>query len=214
MSTAVGELEVVEVTGDHDVRVRRRRPESRRRSRRTDGAPAGAAWPPSLRTGGWNRPNSGSSPPLQLKWLAITKTVLPRNVNSPASGLRLLSNAGFVGSIRPGRVGQLDLAADRRRRRPAWSASPPGRSTNYSRAVGAEQEPDPDVAARLAAVLRCSPGRSARQSYAGPPAAAIAATSWCERLRPRRPCRRSTGAVVVLDLLQREDVGRAQVRRR
>ena len=53
-------------------------------------------------TGGCRRPNSGSSPPLELKWFAITNTVLPFQRNSPASGLRLLLNAGSFGSMRPG----------------------------------------------------------------------------------------------------------------
>ena len=52
--------------------------------------------------GGWTRPNSGSSPPFELKWLEITKIFLPLNMNSPANGLRLKSNAVFVGSMRPG----------------------------------------------------------------------------------------------------------------
>jgi hypothetical protein len=37
-----------------------------------------------------------------LKWLAITKTVSPRNSNSPASGLRLVVQTGLDGSMRPG----------------------------------------------------------------------------------------------------------------
>src|SRR3954454_8527125 len=46
-------------------------------------------WSSLTRTGGCRWPNSGSSPPLELKWLATTITVLPFHVNSPASGLRL-----------------------------------------------------------------------------------------------------------------------------
>ena len=75
------------------------------------------------------RPNSGSSPPLELKWLAITKYVLPRQRNSPASGLRLASNAGLVGSMRPG----LNLSCGPpgvRTTSFGVTASPPGRSTN------------------------------------------------------------------------------------
>ena len=49
------------------------------------------------RTGGWKRPKSGWSPPFELKWLAIDEQLWPLNVNSPASGLRLLSKAGLVG---------------------------------------------------------------------------------------------------------------------
>jgi signal transduction histidine kinase len=40
------------------------------------------------RVGGWKRPNSGWSPPFELRWRATTKTVLPCIRNSPASGLR------------------------------------------------------------------------------------------------------------------------------
>ena len=54
------------------------------------------------RFGGWWCEVRPSSPPFEPKWLAITKTVRPRKVNSPASGLRLLSQAVFAGSIRPG----------------------------------------------------------------------------------------------------------------
>ena len=53
--------------------------------------------------GGWKRPKSGWSSPFELKWLTITKYVLPRyDGNSPASGLRLVAQAAFSGSIRPG----------------------------------------------------------------------------------------------------------------
>ena len=150
-STRLGELEVVDVAEHDDVRLRRRRRGSGPRSR-SRSAPAGAAAPRSTATGGWKRPNSGSSPPLELKWLAMTKHRLAVQANSPASGLRLSFNAGFGGSIRPGLsdrcarpcagrhvVGVVDVAA--------------GSVDERQAAVGAEQEPDPDVAARLAAVL-------------------------------------------------------------
>ncbi len=52
--------------------------------------------------GNWKRPSAFWSPPLELKWLAITNTLRPRNSNSPASGLRLVVHTGLVGSIRPG----------------------------------------------------------------------------------------------------------------
>ena len=61
-----------------------------------------AACTSELRAGGWWCEARPSSPPLEPKWLAITKTFLPRKVNSPASGLRLSAHAGFAGSIRPG----------------------------------------------------------------------------------------------------------------
>src|SRR3954469_18532002 len=52
--------------------------------------------------GNWKRPSALWSPPLELKWLAIAKTVLPRKLNSAASGLRLVVQTGLVGSMRPG----------------------------------------------------------------------------------------------------------------
>ena len=52
--------------------------------------------------GGWKRPSSGWSPPLELKWLATTKTGLPSQRTSPASGLREFANAVLAGSMRPG----------------------------------------------------------------------------------------------------------------
>jgi hypothetical protein len=39
---------------------------------------------------------------LASKWLAITNTGLPLNVNSPTNGLRLEFHTGLVGSILPG----------------------------------------------------------------------------------------------------------------
>ncbi len=55
-----------------------------------------------LRDGGWYWEVRPWSPPLELKWLAITKTVRPRKANSPASGLRLFFQASSAGAIRPG----------------------------------------------------------------------------------------------------------------
>ena len=82
-----------------------------------------------MRFGGWRWPNSGSSPPFELKWLATTITVLPFHVNSPASGLRLALNAGLAGSMRPG----LNVSCGPRRVRTTsvlLIEVPPGRSTN------------------------------------------------------------------------------------
>src|SRR5690606_29574839 len=59
-------------------------------------------WVSEERAGGWLTPVRLSSPPLDEKWLAITMTVRPRKVNSPARGLRLSVNASEVGSTRPG----------------------------------------------------------------------------------------------------------------
>ena len=81
------------------------------------------------RFGGWNRPNSGSSPPFELKWLAIAKIVSPRQMNSPASGLRLLANAGLVGSTRPGL--NVSCGPSEPATTPVAAVEvPPGRSTN------------------------------------------------------------------------------------
>ncbi len=91
-------------------------------------------WTSELSVGGWKTPCDGWSPPLELKWLATTKTCSPRKVNSPTSGLRLLFQASEVGLMRPG---------DTERRTPflpsatAWTPvveSPPGRSTKVTRA--------------------------------------------------------------------------------
>src|SRR5918995_370865 len=46
------------------------------------------------RIGGCQRPKRGSSPPFELKWLTITISVLSFQTNSPASGLRVASQAG------------------------------------------------------------------------------------------------------------------------
>src|SRR6266511_1456253 len=52
------------------------------------------------RCGGWKRPNSGWSPPFELKWLAIMKKLRFRILNSAASGFRLELHAALVGSLR------------------------------------------------------------------------------------------------------------------
>ena len=79
-----------------------------------------------LRPAAGRRPNSGSSPPLELKWLATTKIVLPFQVNSPASGLRLSSNAGSSGSMRPGLNVSCGPCAVPARPRSSWSTCRPG----------------------------------------------------------------------------------------
>ena len=83
------------------------------------------------RSGGWKRPNSGWSPPLELKWFATANTVSPRQRNSPASGLRLVVNAGFGGSSRPG----LNVSSGPdgpSTTSVAFVGVPPGRSTKAS----------------------------------------------------------------------------------
>ena len=116
-------------------------------------APAGAAAPRELRAGGWKRPNSGWSPPFELKWLAITNSCWPLNMNSPASGLRLVVE-GRVGRVDAARAesscGPARAVDDRRRRR---RRRRPGRSTNASPRSVRKRKTDADVAARLAAVL-------------------------------------------------------------
>ena len=93
------------------------------------------------RFGGWKRPNSGSSPPLELKWLAITNTVC-RGGELAGQRLAAVVQAAFDGSIRPG------LSVQLRRRssavhdggRPS-STSPPGRSTKEARASVRKRKP-------------------------------------------------------------------------
>ena len=173
-------------------------------------APAGGAGSRELRVGGWKRPNSGSSPPFELKWLAITNSVCPRYVNSPASGLRLASNAVLVGSMRPGlndSCGRAPVSDDRRRRGRACRRA--GRRSEP--AVGAEQEDLADVAARLAAVLVVRPGRSGGTGRSGPPAAWIAAISVSVRSTSASTMPLFGRAVVVLHLLDGDQVGRPQV---
>ena len=87
-------------------------------------------WTSLDRVGGWKRPNSGSSPPFELKWLATTNSRLPWYMNSAASGLRLSLNAGFVGSIRPGLNVSCGPLVGRHDGGWPSSTSPPGRSTN------------------------------------------------------------------------------------
>ena len=105
------------------------------------------------RAGGWRRPNSGSSPPFELKWLAITNSVCPLNVNSPASGLRLAFER---------RVRRVDAARAERQLRAAGRADDAGRRWSTCRPAGRRTRargrcgrgsPDADVAAGLAAVL-------------------------------------------------------------
>ena len=116
--------------------------------------------------------NSGLSPPFELKWFVIRKNLSPRNVNSPASGFRLAPRPVRAGStLARGELGAAGAGYDRRRRRVAARTVDEGKT-----AIGAEDEADADVSARLAAVLVVDrvdlPVRVRR-----PPAAAIAATS-------------------------------------
>ena len=103
------------------------------------------------RSGGWNGPNSGWSPPLEAKWFAITNTVRPAQGNSPASGLRESTRPGSRG--RSGRVRRSGGSPRRcRPRRRPWSRRRrDGRRTRGHGRCGTGSHPD--VAARLAAVL-------------------------------------------------------------
>ena len=158
-------------------------------------------WTSELRTGGWMRPNSGSSPPLELKWLAITNSVLPRTLNSPASGLRLLSNAGVGRVDPPGAERQLRAAPGRVLLRRARGG--PARAIDeLDLPVGPEQEADADVAARLAAVrvvdrvdLAELVARAAGGGDRGDEARSTSRAASVIAVRRR--------AVVVLDLLER-----------
>ena len=83
------------------------------------------------RLGGWKRPNSGSSPPFELKWLAIANERLAA-VEQELARQRLAA-------VVEGGVGRVDAAGaeasaagrpGRRRRSVAAVEVPPGRSTN------------------------------------------------------------------------------------
>ena len=130
------------------------------------------------------------------------------SVNSPASGLRL--------SV-PRRGRRVDAAgAERQLSAPALPRSARSRGRGPARpvderhaAIGAEQEADADVAARLAAVLighrvdlAVLVGRPARRR--------IASMKRVQRER-RVATPWSVGAVVVLDLLSGQDVGRSRL---
>ena len=100
---------------------------------------------------------------LRVEVVGDHEQVLPSNVNSPASGLRLAFQAVFAGSIRPG----LNVScgdepdpddADRCGRGAA------GPVDEREPAVGAEEEDLADVAARLAAVLVVDGVDAARSS--------------------------------------------------
>lgn len=90
-------------------------------------------WVSEVRAGGWKRLSRPWSPPLELKWLATTKTGRPWKENWPARGLRLFAQAALPGSIRPGEAVRRGLP---------WEpvtltgveASPPAMSVNETRA--------------------------------------------------------------------------------
>src|SRR6058998_3489161 len=99
----VRELKVVEVSQDDHVRVG------------IEGENLADEIPHRLRLGialrlrsahrGLETANRGLSWVLDFQWLAITKSFLPRALNSPTSGLRTpsgLDQAAFPGSMRPG----------------------------------------------------------------------------------------------------------------
>ncbi len=103
--------------------------------------------------GGWKRPNSGSSPPFELKWLAMTKNLAVAQPELRSQ--RLTARVpGRVRRIDPTRAcGQLRTRSASIRLSSRVVESPPGRSTNCDAAVAAEEERDADVAAGLATVL-------------------------------------------------------------
>ena len=121
------------------------------------------------------RPNSGSSPPLESKWLAMTKTVCAAEGELAGERLAAAVPRRLVGSMRPGRGGQV------RRALPSVTPVggrrvPPGRSTKATRGPGGRGTPGGCCRpARRRPGRR--PGRSSAQSYAGPPRRAIAPIS-------------------------------------
>jgi hypothetical protein len=101
--------------------------------------------------GGWNRPNSGWSPVFELKWVGDHEDGLV--VEDEFAHERLAA-------IRPGRVRRVDAAGGHRE---AWLVVRAGEDGDRSRGVaagavdecdtgGVVDEPDADVAARLAPV--------------------------------------------------------------
>ena len=136
------------------------------------------------------------------------KSVRPSKRNSPTSGLRLAVNAGLAGSMRPGLT--------------VSSGPPPavtltavveraaGPVDEAQAAVGAEQEARPDVAARRAAVLVVD-----RVDLAELVGRATCRLDRHDQL-PHTSGLAATmpplaGAVVVLDLLDGDEVGRLEV---
>ena len=131
-------------------------------------------------------------------------------VEGELAGQRLAAgvNAALVGSMRPGLNESSRLAAvvdDRRRRRRAAARAVDEREA----AVGAEEEADADVAARLAAVLVVD--RVDLAELVGRPAGGRDGGDELVERRGGIDDAVVGGAVVVLDLLEREDVRRAQV---
>ena len=105
-----------------------------------------------LRIGGWKRPNSGSSPPLEFRWLPIAKSVRPLPAELARERLAAVRERRVRRIDPPGAVEELGAAGCvddlvRCHCRPARPVD------ERQSAVGAEEEALPDVAARLAAVL-------------------------------------------------------------
>ena len=89
-------------------------------------------WVSELRVGGWYCEVRPWSPPLEFRWLAITKTVRPRKTNSPTSGLRLDFQASSAGAMRPGETVRAALPCSRVTPT-AVVESPPARSVKDTR---------------------------------------------------------------------------------
>ena len=101
-------------------------------------------------------------------------TVLPFHWNSPASGLRLLLNAGLVGSMRPGLIDSwapLGVSTTAT----GVVASPPGRSTNDSPRSVRNRKPTRMLPPGSPPSWLPGAGSIWRKSYVGPPTSWIAA---------------------------------------
>lgn len=131
-------------------------------------------WTSEERTGAWKRLSMPWSPPLLLKWLAMTKTFLPRKENWPISGLRLLVHEASAGEIRPGEAVS-EAAEPVLTTSTALVAVPPGMSVKETR-CGLNRKTWRMLPPGSPPSLPSS-GSTERQSYAGPPAALIAATN-------------------------------------
>ena len=144
-----------------------------------------------LLTGGCKRPYSGWSPPLELKWLATTKSVCPFQVISgewlAAVGKRAVGRSNASRTVSQGSF-------------PALIDDSVGGVEDRSRAVdkrkatvGAIKERHADVPVGLAAVWLFL-GLTSRYWYVGPPALTMAPANWlnvcvaatCELFADRR----------------------------
>ena len=177
---------------------------SRRRSRATSVA-CWSRWTSEAAGRLVPRPNSGSSPPLELKWLAMTKTVWPRKRELARQRLAAVRPRPRW----PGRCGPGERTAAAAGCVPvvtavaAWSEVPPG-AVDEGQRRGRCGTGRPRGCCRRAAPPSWSlTGSICRQAYVGPPAARDRVDQLVHRLVGGDHAVVG-GAVVVLDLLERQ----------